>query len=62
MMKVTAQIRSAKGFFGDEIKFEVNMVSEVSEKLVELLDEIPSEVEGVQLIDWTTILIDIERA
>lgn len=60
-MKVKAQMYTTKGFYGKPIEFKSYMVSEIGTDLVARLDDMPDELEGEKMLDWTRIEITVER-
>ena len=60
-MKLTLNLLTAKGHYGQEMVASGSTVSEVLKKVVGLLDAMPDEEDGVKQMDWTKMSIEIER-
>lgn len=60
-MRVTAQVYSAAGFYGPELSFDIAMLAEIGECLVEAIEKLPDTLEGEHVIDWSRVSITIDR-
>lgn len=60
-MKVTAQLFTRAGHYGERIAFECRDVSNISQALVERLADLPDTLEGERFMNWNRITIEVTR-
>jgi len=60
-MYVKAQVYTAKGYYGEPVSFAMRNIAQIGEELIQVLSNLPDELEGEQFIDWTEIKIEVHR-
>lgn len=62
-MKFQATVKTAQGFYDQtgEIKVKSGNLAGVTADLINELEYMPTEIDGVKLVDWTEITIVIRR-
>jgi len=61
-MKATIQLFSTQGYYGPTVVTkEFKMISQLGSAIVEALEQLPDNLEGVNLVDWRNIEIHVVR-
>ncbi len=60
MLQLEMTLRSKRGFYAHKHK-KVPHVKAALDAIPKLLDSIPDHVDGVDMVDWTSIVIRLDR-